>query len=229
MSVIYDNLNKINLNIQEALKDSGKNQNDVRIIAVTKTQPIESIKKVFDYGIKDIGENRVQEIIKKYPYFESDFTWHMIGHLQSNKIKYIIDKVELIHSVDSLKLAKQINKEAAKIKKVQNILLQVNISKEESKYGVLVEDIEDIIRSISLLSNVRLKGLMTIAPYVTNPEENRPIFRHLYEIYVDINSKNIDNITMDTLSMGMTNDYRVAIEEGSTMVRIGTAIFGERE
>lgn len=229
MSHIDTNLDKINLQIHEALKNSKRGQQDVQIIAVTKTQSIHDMKTVLEYGINNVGENRVQEIIQKYPYFESNFIWHMIGHLQTNKIKSIIDKVELIHSVDSLKLAKSINKEAAKIGKIQNILLQVNISKEETKFGVLKEEVEGIIKEISLLPNIRLKGLMTIAPFVLNPEENRPIFRQLYEVFVDINCKNIDNITMDTLSMGMTNDFMVAIEEGSNMVRIGTAIFGQRE
>lgn len=152
----------------------------------------------------------------------------MIGHLQRNKVKYIVDKTELIHSVDSLRLAETINQEAAKKDVVSNILIEVNVAEEESKFGVKVEEVLPLIEKIALFPNIQIKGLMTIAPYVKNPEENRPIFRRLRKLSVDINAKNIDNVNVSILSMGMTNDYEVAIEEGATMVRVGTGIFGER-
>ncbi|PKM95936.1 MAG: YggS family pyridoxal phosphate-dependent enzyme [Firmicutes bacterium HGW-Firmicutes-1] len=225
---INTNIDRIYKEIVEACHNSGRRQEDITLIAVTKTKPIEDMKQAQNYGIIHVGENKVQEIVNKYPYFKENFTWHMIGHLQTNKVKSIIDKVELIHSVDSIRLAQQINLEASKMDKVQNILVQVNIAEEESKFGVSKEVIETFIREIALLPNICIKGLMTVAPYVEDSEENRPIFREMFQVFVDINSKNIDNVTMDVLSMGMTNDFVVAIEEGSTMVRIGTAIFGER-
>ena len=170
----------------------------------------------------------MQEIRDKYEVLANKFIWHMIGHLQTNKVKYIIDKVSCIHSVDSIKLAKTINDEAIKKNIVVNILIQVNIADEETKYGITPNEVENFIKSINNFTNTRIKGLMTVAPFVDNPEDNRVVFRHLKEIYVDINQKNIDNVCLDVLSMGMTNDYMVAIEEGATMVRVGTAIFGKR-
>lgn len=226
---IKANIEKINNKIVEACKISGRSQEDITLIAVTKTKPIEAMEETRSSGIIHVGENKVQEIINKYPYFKDDFKWHMIGHLQTNKIKPIIDKVELIHSVDSIKLAKHISLEASRIEKLQNILIQVNIADEDTKFGVNKSEVETIIREVALLPNICIKGLMTVAPYVEDPEENRPIFREMFQVFVDINSKNIDNVTMDVLSMGMTNDFMVAIEEGTTMVRIGTAIFGERD
>ncbi len=225
---IEKNLKNIREQMIEACNNSNRNISDITLIAVTKTKPVEMILKAIQAGSEHLGENKVQEIIDKYPEIAADVKWHMIGHLQTNKIKYIIDKVELIHSVDSLKLAQAIDKEAKKINKVQNILIQVNMAREESKFGIDKNDTENIICEISKLNNLRIKGLMTVAPFVENPEENRPIFKEMLQLYIDINSKNIDNVVMDTLSMGMTNDFAVAIEEGATMVRIGTAIFGHR-
>ena len=225
---IQKNLDTITSQINKACAISGRSSDEVTLIAVTKTKPVEDMKEALDYGIKNVGENKVQEIRDKYPVFKDSFTWHMIGHLQRNKIKYIIDKVELIHSVDTKKLARAVNKEAEKHNKVMDILVQVNVAEEDSKFGLSVEESELFIRDISILDFIRIRGLMTVAPYVENPESNRAIFRKMKQIFVDINSKNIDNVNMDILSMGMTNDFQVAIEEGSTMVRIGTAIFGER-
>ena len=173
-------------------------------------------------------ESEVQELCEKYEELPKHLHWHMIGHLQRNKVKYIVDKAELIHSVDSLRLAQEINKEAIKKELTVNILVEVNVAEEESKFGVGVEETEDLIREIAKLSNIKVQGLMTIAPYVENPEENRGVFRTLKKLAVDIKMKNIDNVRMDVLSMGMTGDYQVAIEEGATMVRVGTGIFGER-
>jgi len=226
---IKGNIQSINDQIESTCRKSGRKFDDVTLIAVTKTKPIVDMKMALEAGILHVGENKAQEIVSKYPQFKSDFIWHMIGHLQTNKIKSIIDKVDLIHSVDSYKLAEAINKEAEKIDKVQDILIQVNVAEEETKYGISMDEIESMVREIAKLPYIRIKGLMTVAPYVGDPEENRPIFRQMFQVFVDINSKNIDNVLMDTLSMGMTNDFTVAIEEGATMVRIGTAIFGQRD
>ena len=176
----------------------------------------------------EFGENKVQELVDKYENVSTPVNWHLIGHLQTNKVKYIVDKACLIHSVDSLKLAKEIEKEAVKKNVIANILVQVNVANEDSKFGLESGEVFDLVESISKLSNIKIKGLMTIAPFVENPEENRGYFRQLKQLSLDIKSKNIDNVDMSILSMGMTNDYEVAIEEGATMVRVGTGIFGER-
>ncbi len=224
--MVEDNVKSVLQKIEEASrKKEGKRAS---LIAVSKTKPIGDIKRVYDCGIRDFGENKVQEILEKYEALPADIRWHMIGHLQRNKVKYIIDKVALIHSVDSLRLAEEINKEAAKKGIIMPILIEINIADEESKYGVSPTDCEKLLRQISLLGSVRVKGLMTVAPYVENGEENRRYFKAMKELSVDISKKNIDNINMEFLSMGMTGDYQVAIEEGADYVRVGTGIFGER-
>lgn len=223
------NLDEINKKIETAAKKSGRKREDIFLLPVTKTIDTERIQKVFDYGINSFGENKVQEILDKYDKFPNDaVNWHLIGHLQTNKVKYIIDKVKLIHSVDSEKLAQEINKKSEALNKVTDVLVEVNISAEDSKFGIKPENTEEFIKKISKLKNIRIKGLMTVAPYVENSEENRHYFRELRKLSVDIAKENIDNVYMDTLSMGMTNDYEVAIEEGATIVRIGTGIFGKR-
>ena len=184
--------------------------------------------EAYEAGARDFGENKVQEILEKRPEIPEDARFHMIGHLQRNKVRQVIDKVVLIHSVDSLRLAEQIETEAEKKDLHVDILLEVNVAREESKYGFFLEEVEDALKKISQYSHLTVKGLMTIAPYVENPEENRDIFKKLYQLFIDIKSKNIDNGTMSVLSMGMTGDYQVAIEEGSTMIRVGTGIFGAR-
>ena len=183
----------------------------------------------YDAGCRDFGENKVQEIMDKIDRLPSDIRWHMIGHLQTNKVKYIVGKVFLIHSVDSLHLAEAISKEAVKQNTTVNILIEVNVAKEDTKYGAMAEDTVSLVEKIVLLPGICVKGLMTIAPYVENPQENRQYFVKLRQLAVDIKSKNIDNVHMDILSMGMTGDYMVAIEEGATYVRVGTGIFGERQ
>jgi pyridoxal phosphate enzyme (YggS family) len=225
---IKENLDIVNTNILKACEKANRKFEEVTLIAVTKTKPVEDMIEAINYGIINVGENKVQEIRDKYEIINNKCNWHMIGHLQTNKVKYIVDKVSYIHSVDSLKLAQTISNEAVKKSSTINILIQVNVSNEESKFGIICNEVENLIRDISKLSNIKVKGLMTVAPYVVNPEKNRLVFRKLREIYVDIKQKNIDNVNMDILSMGMTNDYIVAIEEGSTMVRIGTGIFGKR-
>ena len=187
------------------------------------------LQEAYDAGCRDFGENKVQEIMDKIDRLPSDIRWHMIGHLQTNKVKYIVGKVFLIHSVDSLHLAEAISKEAVKQNTTVNILIEVNVAKEDTKYGAMAEDTVSLVEKIALLSGICVKGLMTIAPYVENPQENRQYFVKLRQLAVDIKSKNIDNVHMDILSMGMTGDYMVAIEEGATYVRVGTGIFGERQ
>ena len=215
--------------MEEACRVSGRNPEEVSLIAVSKTKPIPMLQEAYDAGCRDFGENKVQEIMDKIDRLPSDIRWHMIGHLQTNKVKYIVGKVFLIHSVDSLHLAEAISKEAVKQNTTVNILIEVNVAKEDTKYGAMAEDTVSLVEKIALLPGISVKGLMTIAPYVENPQENRQYFVKLKQLAVDIKSNNIDNVHMDILSMGMTGDYMVAIEEGATYVRVGTGIFGERQ
>ena len=213
--MIKENYEKVKEKVIKACERAGRNPQDVTLIAVSKTKPLEDLREAYAAGARDFGENKVQELVDKMPEMPSDIRWHMIGHLQRNKVKYIVGKVYLIHGVDSLRLAQEISKEAVKQGVTVNILMEVNIAEEESKFG-------------AALPGISLKGLMTIAPYVTNPEENREVFAKLRQLAIDISAKNIDNVTMNVLSMGMTGDYEVAVEEGATFVRVGTGIFGER-
>lgn len=226
--MLKQNLEDVINNIKIACKNSGRDEKEVTLIAVSKTKPLSDIEELMDYGVNDFGENKVQELIDKYENIKAPVDWHLIGHLQTNKIKYIVDKVTLIHSVDSIHLAKEIEKEAAKKGVVVNVLIQVNIAHEDTKFGIDENQIYDILNEIKSFPHLKVKGLMTIAPFVEDAEENRPHFRNLYQLSLDIKSKNIDNIDVSILSMGMTNDYMVAIEEGATMVRVGTGIFGAR-
>lgn len=207
---------------------AGRMQEDVVLIAVSKTKPVPMLEEAYNEGVRDFGENKVQELVEKYEQLPKDIRWHMIGHLQRNKVKYIIDKAWLIHSVDSLRLAEEISKEAVKHDMTAKILIEVNVAEEDTKFGVAVSETESLIREISVLPGIEIHGLMTIAPFVENPEENRDIFRVLKNLSVDIAEKNIDNVFMEFLSMGMTGDYEVAAEEGASFVRVGTGIFGER-
>ncbi len=215
--------------VKKSIADSNRKEEEVTLIAVSKTKPVEMLQKVYDAGARDFGENKVQEILAKYDKLPSDIRWHMIGHLQTNKVKYIADKVYMIHSVESLKLAEVISKEAVKAGRVIPILIEVNVAEEESKFGIAQTECEEFIRQIHHLPGICIKGLMTIAPFVENGEENREYFKALKQLSVDIMQKNIDNVSMDFLSMGMSGDYETAIEEGANLVRVGTKIFGERE
>ena len=226
--MIKDNIADVNNRIDKACERSGRDRREVTLIAVSKTKPVDMLKQAYDTGVRDFGENKVQEIMDKYDKLPSDIRWHMIGHLQTNKVKYIADKIYMIHSVDSYKLAAEISKYAVKAGRVIPILIEVNVADEESKFGVTFDNAQDLIKQIAPLPGVKVTGLMAIAPYVVNPSENREYFARLKQLSVDITSKNIDNIAMSVLSMGMTGDYEVAIEEGSTYVRVGTGIFGER-
>lgn len=226
--MIVENLQNIERKIQEACKRAGRKRDEVTLIAVSKTKPVEMLQEVYKEGIRDFGENKVQELCQKIEVLPENINWHMIGHLQTNKVKYIVGKTRLIHSVDSLKLAEEIQRLAEKRDVDVDILVEVNIANEESKFGISKEEVIDLVQAISRLNRVHIKGLMTIAPLVNNPEDNRLFFRGIKELSVDIELQNIDNVSMDVLSMGMTGDYEVAIEEGATMVRVGTGIFGER-
>ena len=207
---------------------ANRDRSEVTLIAVSKTKPVEDLKVIYDAGIRQFGENKVQELTGKIPEMAQDIDWHLIGHLQRNKVKYIIDKVKLIHSVDSYRLAEEINIQAKKKGVIANILIEVNAANEATKFGVKLEEAKQLCQEISHLDAVHVMGLMTIAPNVVVPEENRPIFRKIKELSVDIANENIDNVDMRIISMGMTNDFEIAIEEGATHVRVGTAIFGER-
>lgn len=227
--MIKDNLLKVRENIIKACEKAGRSKTDVELIAVSKTKPVSALMEAYKNGCRVFGENKVQELVEKYEMMPKDIKWHMIGHLQRNKVKYIVDKVSLIHSVDSLKLAEEISREALKKQVQVSILIEVNVAGEDTKFGVKPEETEKLVREIASLPGILIKGLMTIAPYVDEPEENRQYFGMLKQLSVDINQKNIDNVNMNILSMGMTGDYIVAIEEGATYVRVGTGIFGERQ
>lgn len=226
--LVTDNYNYIKQQVIETAKACGRNPDDITLIAVSKTKPLSDIEELVRIGVSDFGENKVQELCGKYEQVSQPVRFHLIGHLQTNKVKYVVDKACLIHSVDSLKLAKEIQKEAAKKQLISQILIEVNAAQEESKFGLYLNDVIPFVEEIAAFPNIHINGLMTIAPFVENPEENRDYFRALKQLSLDITSKNIDNIDMNVLSMGMTNDYKVAIEEGATMVRVGTAIFGTR-
>ena len=226
--MIKENLKIVEENIVQACERAGRDPKEVTLIAVSKTKPNEMIEEAIDYGMKDFGENKVQEMVEKMDTISEKINWHLIGHLQRNKVKYIVDRVCLIHSVDSLRLAEQINEEAKKKDVVCNILIEVNIANEESKFGVSREELKSLLGEIKKLTNVQVKGLMTIAPFVEDPEDNRKYFREMHKLFIDMSHEIADNIKMEILSMGMTGDYQVAIEEGATMVRVGTGIFGER-
>ena len=226
--MVRENLAEVERRIQAACERAGRERAQVRLIAVSKTKPVELLTEAYEAGGRDFGENKPQEIKEKYPQLPSDIRWHMIGHLQRNKIKYVIDKVCMIHSVESVRLAEAISEEAGKRGIVMPVLVEVNVAGEESKFGVRPEETEAFVREICRFPNIRVEGLMTIAPFTENAEDNRIFFRKLRNLYVDIKAKNIDNVNMCNLSMGMTGDYEVAIEEGATMVRVGTGIFGAR-
>lgn len=226
--MIQDNIRQVEKEIADACERSGRKADEVTLIAVSKTKPLPMLQEAYDAGIRDFGENKVQELVDKMPEMPKDIRWHMIGHLQRNKVKYIVGQVYLIHSVDSLSLAQEISKEAVKKQTEVNILLEVNVAQEESKFGMTVAQVPELAEEIAKLPGIHVKGLMTIAPFVENSEANRIYFHKLKQLSVDIMQKNLDNVDMDILSMGMTGDYQTAVEEGSTYVRVGTGIFGER-
>ena len=227
--MVTENLQTVSTKICEACARVGRDPSEITLIAVSKTKPNEMIAEAIAAGQVDFGENKVQEILKKKPEFPQNIRWHMIGHLQTNKVRQIIPQAALIHSVDSMHLAQAIDREAGKLGIQVPILIEVNVANEESKYGIRLDETSAFVEQAANLPNIRVEGLMTIAPFVENAEDNREIFSKLYQEYLDIQAKNIDNVHMNVLSMGMTNDYEVAVEEGATMVRVGTGIFGVRD
>ena len=227
--MVIENLKKVEDKITAACLRAGRAREDVTLIAVSKTKPESMVEEAYSVGQRDFGENKVQEICRKIEVLPQDIRWHMIGHLQRNKVRQVVGKACMIHSVDSLRLAEAISQEAVKQDRIVPVLIEVNVAQEESKFGVTTEETIALIEAAAKLPHISIRGLMTIAPFVEDPEENRLIFRKLKQLSVDIAAKNINNVTMSVLSMGMTNDYEVAIEEGATMVRVGTGIFGERD
>lgn len=229
--MIAENIRQVQKNISESCKRAGRSESEVTLIAVSKTKPVPDLRAALDTGIRNLGENKVQELCDKYGILGKEYDgikWHMIGHLQRNKVKQVVGKACLIHSVDSVRLAQAISSEAVRQGITAKILVEVNVAGEDTKYGISVEETEALIREISRLPAIKVEGLMTIAPYVTDPEENRWIFKKLKQLSIDIGALNLDNVNMEIISMGMTNDYLVAVEEGATHVRVGTGIFGER-
>ena len=226
MEIIKNNLEIINEKIKKAALKADKNPEEIKLVAVAKTATIEQIEEAIKAGVKIIGENKVQEAKEKYQIITADIEWHLVGHLQTNKVKYAVEIFDCIHSVDSIKLAKEIDKRSLQFGKTTNILVEVNVSGEETKYGIKPEEVVLFLKNISEFTGIRVRGLMTIAPIVEDKEEVRPYFRKLRELSKEIKSKNIKNVKMDYLSMGMSEDFEIAIEEGANMVRIGRGIFG---
>ena len=225
---IFKNLEQVHDRIKAACIRGGRKPEEVTLIAVSKTKPLEDLQEAYRCGERVFGENKVQEIALKQPQMPKDACFHMIGHLQRNKVRQVLPLVSMIHSVDSLRLAQEIQQEAKRLGRIVDILLEVNVAGEESKFGFAPEEVIHNLQMIREFSHIRVCGLMTIAPFVENSEQNRPVFKKLFQLYVDIKHKNIDNVNMAVLSMGMTGDYQVAIEEGATMIRVGTGIFGVR-
>ena len=226
--MIKENLKVVEEKICSACERAGRNRNEVTLIAVSKTKPVSDIREAMECGITVFGENKVQEIRDKTTEITEKLSWHMIGHLQVNKVKYLPGIVCMIHSVDNYKLAMEIEKQASKAGLVMDILVEVNMAHEDTKFGLSPEKVVDFVKEISELKSLNIRGLMTIAPFTDDPESNRVYFKGLRELKDEINAQNIPGVNMDVLSMGMTGDYEVAIEEGATFVRVGTGIFGER-
>jgi len=227
---IKNNIKSLKEEIFEICNRINRNPNDILIIAIAKTFTYGQILEAFEYGITNIGENRVQEAREKYEILRTrDIKWHLVGYLQRNKVKKALEIFDLIHSVDSIRLAEEIDKRARDIGKRQKVLIEVNISGEASKYGLSLDSVIPLLEKIQGFPNIAVKGLMTIAPFYEDPERCRPIFRRLRELKEEIEMHGFEGVKMEYLSMGMTNDYRIAIEEGSNMVRIGRRIFGERK
>ena len=225
---IQQNLNMIRENIAAAAAKSSRKAEDILLVGVTKTIGPERINALTRLGVRDLGENKAQELLSKQESVKGALRWHFIGHLQTNKVKSVIGKVHLIHSVDSFRLLEEINRRSAEQHIQTDVLLEVNIALEEAKYGIKEADVENFLLNAYKYTNICIKGLMTVAPYVENQEENRVFFRKMRKLFIDISAQTYDNVNMSFLSMGMTGDYTVAIEEGSNIVRIGTGLFGER-
>ncbi len=224
---LFENYQTVRENIRKAAEKTGRDPEKIMLIAVSKTKPVSMMETFASFGQTEFGENHVQEIVKKHG-IHPEYHYHMIGHLQRNKIRQTVGRAVMIHSVDSLQLAEAISEESLKQGLVTPVLVEINAGNEESKYGFSFEEAKEQVRQMAAFSGIRIEGLMCVAPFVKDPEENRPVFRKMADLAVDIGRENIDNVRMNTLSMGMTNDYCIAVEEGATMVRVGTALFGER-
>nr|WP_312212823.1 YggS family pyridoxal phosphate-dependent enzyme [Clostridioides sp.] len=230
MESIKENLFEIRKSIKEAAEKAGRLEEDVTLLAVTKTVEIDAIEEAVANGVTEAGENKPQELVRKFDVIGDKVNWHLIGSLQTNKVKYIIDKVDMIHSLDRISLAKEIQKQAEKQDRTIKCLVQVNISKEESKHGIYREDVVDFVKEVSInFKNIKIEGMMTMAPFTENEDDVRSVFKGLKELSNEIKNLNIPNVNMDVLSMGMSHDYKIAIEEGATIVRVGTSIFGKRD
>ncbi|HOJ80850.1 MAG TPA: YggS family pyridoxal phosphate-dependent enzyme [Clostridiales bacterium] len=227
--IIIKNIDELRSRVAAAAARAGRDPAGIKIVAVTKTVEPGRIMTAYQCGITDFGENRVQELVQKADIMNVECKWHMIGHLQTNKVKYIIDRVCMIHSLDSIELAYEINRRAEKAGRIMDVLVQINVAGESTKYGIEPASAPDFVKEVSRMGNIRIKGLMTIAPLVSDPEEVRWVFRGLRQLLIDIGKENIDNVSMEYLSMGMSNDFEVAIEEGANIIRPGTAIFGKRK
>jgi hypothetical protein len=231
MSYAYlqENIQAVTDDIKSVCQATGRALEEITLIGVTKTYPTDVMNAAIDFGITDIAENRVQEVMNKYDAINRKVRWHLIGHLQTNKVKYIVSKIDLIHSVDSLRLAEEINRRAEDIGKIQEVLIQINIADETQKFGIPETDLPELLEALSKMSNIRVCGLMNIAPFVENPEDVRADFKKMKQLYDSLNAYGYSNVEARYLSMGMSGDYKVALEEGSNMLRIGTRIFGKRE
>lgn len=229
MNTIKSNMDIIKNRIENSCEIANRKKEDVKLIVVTKTVDVDVVKEAINCGATDVGENKPQELARKFDEIGDKVRWHLIGSLQTNKVKYIIDKVYMIHSIDRLSLCEEIQKRAEKIEKQVNCLIQVNISKEESKHGILEEDAIDFIKDIAKnYPNIRVKGLMTMAPNTEDKELVRSVFRSLKDLSIKIDNENIKGVSMNELSMGMSNDFEIAVQQGATFVRVGTSIFGQR-
>ena len=226
MCDLQKNLSNIHENIEKAAQKSGRKAEDIILVGVTKTVLPDQIKKAFELGVLNFGENRVQEFTSKYEQLDIDCSWHMIGHLQTNKVKSIIDKVTMIHSVDSVRLAEEIDKRAKQHDIKMDILIEINIANEDTKHGISAQTAIGFVEQICHFSNIAIKGLMCIAPFVENAEQNRLYFEKMQRLFIDIQSQNMHNVDMCFLSMGMTGDYKVAVEEGANIIRVGSGLFG---
>ncbi|MDP3385608.1 MAG: YggS family pyridoxal phosphate-dependent enzyme [Eubacteriales bacterium] len=225
---IKDNVGSLIQEVKRVCDHCNRDSSDISIVAVTKTVGITGMKEAIESGLTDFGENRVQELLEKIEQFDESVNWHMIGHLQRNKVKYIIDKVSLIHSVDSVRLAEEIQRQSLKLLKTTDVLIEVNVGSEDTKFGIKPDEILDFAGVISKYGNLRLRGLMTVAPYDEEPENIRPLMKLMHQKFNELKSLNLENSLIDTLSMGMSNDFKIALEEGATMIRVGSMIFGER-
>jgi len=228
MSDLQKRYQEVYEGLKDACRKAGRPEDSVRLIAVSKNFPVEDIMQIYQLGQREFGENRAQEVTAKYPELPQDIKWHFIGRLQRNKVKYIIDKVYMIHSVDKVSLAQEISRQAVLKNVIMPVLIQVNLEGEETKAGFRKEELPSVLKEIAVLPNIQVKGLMTIGAYHENPEDSRPLFKRMKALFDEIAGWQIPGVTMEYLSMGMSNDYKVAIEEGANFVRVGSLIFGER-